>query len=53
VPPPFHPSSEDEVNESRNLAAVLHGDISRAREKDIYLVRVQTFSLCYKFVRFH
>jgi hypothetical protein len=53
VPPPFHPSSEEEGNESRNLAAVLQGDISRARQKDIYLVRVQTCSLCNKFVRFH
>ncbi|KAL6868296.1 hypothetical protein ACP4OV_015141 [Aristida adscensionis] len=37
VPAAYQPSSEQDGDESRNLAAVLQGDIHRARQHDIYL----------------
>ncbi|KAK3139859.1 hypothetical protein QOZ80_5AG0391650 [Eleusine coracana subsp. coracana] len=37
MPPPFQPSSEQQYDQSLKFVSVLHGDISRARQKDIYL----------------
>jgi len=43
VPPAFQLDHQQQDDESRNLTDVLHGGISRARQHDIYLVRIHFF----------
>jgi len=43
VPPAFQLDHQQQDDESRNLTDVLHGGISRARQHDIYLVRIHFY----------